>query len=177
MKMLDIEHLFQVCDSSLAAVGYELVDLEYLREPSSWVLRIYIDHPLASAPVSEGASEAESDPSVPAPVQPSRISLQDCEQASRHLGTVLDVEDLISVAYRLEVSSPGIPRPVRKERDFKRFRGHRVRVTMQGPIAGRKNFTGIIRNVEGGDLLLDVDGQPVHLPLGQLKKARLEVEL
>jgi ribosome maturation factor RimP len=161
---IDAARLQEICDTGLAAVGYELVEMEYVHDQSGWVLRVYIDHPHDGRP----------DPVDTAPA--SRITHTDCELASRHLGTVLDVEDIIPSAYRLEVSSPGVPRPLRKERDFARFVGRRARVELregQGE-SGRKNFVGLLRSAEGGLVGVEVDGQLFQLPLDGIRRARLE---
>jgi ribosome maturation factor RimP len=161
---IDTSRLQQICESGLAAVGYELVELEYMHDQSGWVLRVYIDHPYDGRP----------DPADEPPT--SRIGLADCELASRHLGTVLDVEDLISAAYRLEVSSPGVPRPVRMQRDFARFVGRRVRVELREALGegGRKRFLGQLRSAEGGTIGVEVDGQLFSLPIEEIRRARLE---
>jgi ribosome maturation factor RimP len=154
--------LEQLCEDSLKAVGYELVELEYLRDGHGWVLRVYIDHPEGGAP-SNGTVG-------------SSITHQDCERASRHLSAVLDVEDPIDTAYRLEVSSPGVRRPLRKESDFVRFSGKVAKVQLTSAAQGRKNFTGKVVSARDGVVSLEVDGAVLELPLAQIKKARLEVE-
>jgi ribosome maturation factor RimP len=165
MENLDLERLERICETGLRAVGYELVDLEYVRDSYGWILRIYIDHPFSAV-----ASAAGPRPS-------SAICHEDCERASRQLGTTLDVEDPIEGTYRLEVSSPGLRRPLRRERDFVRFVGHRARVQMKEPLSGRKNFVGTIVEAAGGNLSLDVDGKRISLSIEGIRKANLEVEL
>ena len=145
-------------------MGYELVDLEYVREQQGWVLRIFIDHPVTD---DGDAGDAPG----------SRITHEDCERASRHLGTVLDVEDPIDIAYRLELSSPGVRRPLRKERDFVRFAGRLARVQLSEPLDGRRNFTGRLRDAADGVVHLEVEGVVFRLPLERVRKAHLEVEL
>ena len=157
------QRLVQLCEQGLAAVGYDLVEVEYLRDPQGWVLRVYIDHP--HEPTRDGDDGRSS------------ITHQDCERASRHLGTVLDVEDPIDGAYRLEVSSPGVRRPLRRTQDFVRFAGQRARVQLARALEGRKNFTGRILTASDGVVDLEVDGRAVHLPLESIRKAHLEVEL
>ena len=160
---IDTARLQEICESSLAAVGYELVDLEYVHDQAGWVLRVYIDHPYDGGPEPADALPA------------SRIVHADCELVSRHLGTVLDVEDLIPTAYRLEVSSPGVPRPLRKGRDFARFVGRRVRVELrEAREGGRKRFVGQLRSAEGGMISVEVDGRLCELPIEGIRRARLE---
>jgi ribosome maturation factor RimP len=160
----DTARLQQICESSLSAVGYELVEMEYVREGSGWVLRVYIDHPCQSiaTPSEERVTSA--------------ISLSDCELASRQLGTTLDVEDVIENAYRLEVSSPGVERPLRKERDFARFIGRAAKVQLGEPLDGRRNFSGRISSAEGGVVGLQVGDRVFQLPIQTIHRAHLEVE-
>src|SRR5262245_45405780 len=117
MAEIDRESLEQVCERTLASLGYDLVAVDFRREPSGWVLRVYIDRP-------DGVN----------------ITVDDCAAASRDLSTALDVADPIDRAYSLEVSSPGLDRPLVRERDFVRFVGRRARIRTREPIQGRRNF-------------------------------------
>jgi ribosome maturation factor RimP len=161
---VDTARLLDTCERSLKAIGYDLVEMEYLRDQFGWVLRVFIDHP-QEAMLEHGTDKG------------SGITHSDCEAVSGHLGTVLDVEDVIPNAYRLEVSSPGVNRPLRKEGDFIRFIGHRVRVQLKEPHEGRKNFLGCLQSCSNGVVSVEVNGQVFQLPLGVIKRARLEVEL
>lgn len=158
--MIDRAKLESICETALEAVGYDLVDLEYAQSQHGWVLRVFIDHPPAD----------DEDQRVT-----SSITHDDCEVASRHLGTVLDVEDPIDATYRLEMSSPGVLRPVRKMRDFKRFMGRQIRVAMQQPCHGRKKFLGTLLEAGEGEVVVEQGGKRYGLPLAEIKKARLEV--
>jgi ribosome maturation factor RimP len=171
--MTDIARLEKICESSLRAVGFELVELEYLRDRYGWVLRLYIDHLFEDKAGGQG-SVVDSESGLKSPR--SSISHQDCELASHQLGTVLDVEDLISGQYRLEVSSPGVQRPLRKERDFKRFIGQTVRIQMQEAVDGRRNFLGRLLSMADDRVGVEVDGKVFQLPLQSIRRARLEVE-
>jgi ribosome maturation factor RimP len=132
--------------------GYELVDLHFKREQAGWVLRIFIDSP-------HGVGHA------------------DCERVSRELSAVLDVNDVISHAYTLEVSSPGLDRPLRTAEHFARFVGHKARVRLHQGVGGRRNFAGTIRGVTpSGEVTLDVDGAAFTLPLADLERANLEFQ-
>jgi ribosome maturation factor RimP len=107
------------------------------------------------------------------------IAIDDCEALSRMLSPVLDVEDPISSAYVLEVSSPGIDRPLVRASDFVRWAGHEAKIEMETPVAGRKRFRGRIEGVSGEDALVSVptaDGagaESVALPIGGMAEARL----
>src|SRR5512138_432227 len=108
---------------AVAAEGYELVHVEYLPRGAGSILRLYID-------------------------RPGGVTLDDCQHVSRHVGVLLDVEDLIPHQYVLEVSSPGIERPLFKEWDYSRFAGKEIRLTTNGKIEGRKNFVGMLRGIK-----------------------------
>jgi ribosome maturation factor RimP len=103
-----------------------------------------------------------------------QITLDDCEAISRAVGAVLDVEDLIAGAWNLEVSSPGIDRPLTRVKDWNRFVGHTARAELNSPINGRKRFSGIVigADVECARLRLE-DGTEVALPMAEVRRARL----
>ena len=103
--------------------------------------------------------------------RPGGVNVDDCALVSNHLTRLFAVE---GVDYeRLEISSPGLDRPLRRPEDFQRFSGERAQVKMRVPIAGRKNFTGVLRGVSRSELKLEVDGALVLLDLAQVDKARL----
>ena len=148
--------LWPVVEPIVEDEGLELVEVEFVHQNGSWVLRIYMD-------------------------APGGVRIEDCERVSRRLSPVLDVENLIPHHYTLEVSSPGVPRPIRKARDFERLSGERARIDMALPMNGRKRFTGELAGVSGGPepvvaLALD-DGEMVHLPLTRIKRAHQEIEI
>jgi ribosome maturation factor RimP len=133
----------KLVETTVNGLGYELVDLE---RSGRGMLRVLIDKP-------EG------------------ISVDDCQVVSNQLTRLFMVEN---VDYdRLEVSSPGLDRPLKKEADFVRFAGEKVQLKLRMPMAGRKNFTGVIGAVNDGILQLDVDGNQVAIELSNLDKARL----
>lgn len=138
---MDLQRLLE---TTLAGLGYELVDLD--RSGRGRLIRVFID-------------------------KPGGISVDDCARVSHHLTRVLAVEN---VSYdRLEVSSPGLDRPLKKEQDFVRFAGHRARIKVRVPIDGQRNFVGVLREVKSGAVQLDVEGRLLLLELGNLEKARL----
>jgi ribosome maturation factor RimP len=101
------------------------------------------------------------------------MTVEDCADISRTVSALLDVADPIDAAYVLEVSSPGIDRPLVKREDFTRFAGHEARVELNAPIDGRKRFRGRLEGVEGDRVRLVVDGAPVALPLPAIARAKL----
>jgi ribosome maturation factor RimP len=160
--MVDLRKLERIAENALVAVGYDLVDLEFQRDERGWVFRVFIDHP------QQGVAKRDD--------APRRVTVDDCAKANRHLGTVLDVEDPIAEAYRLEVSSPGVLRPLRKKRDFERFVGWQIKVKLNDGLEGRRNFTGRLAAVDDQHLRVEVDGAEHQLPLAGLAKARLDEE-
>ncbi len=140
-------------ERTVDGLGYELVSLELSNRGR--MLRVFIDKPAA------GAQDAIA----------SGITVEDCARVSNQLARVLEVED---IDYdRLEVSSPGLDRPLKKEADFARFAGEQARLTLRVPVEGRRNFTGVMRAVADGKLQLDIEGGRVSIDLANIDKARL----
>ena len=140
--------LRQLIEPAVESLGYELVGVEYRGSATNGLLRVYIDH-------QDG------------------ITLDDCQAVSHQLSGVLDVEDPIHGHYALEVSSPGLDRPLFKAQDYARFAGQQVKVRMHGMIEGRRNFTGRLLGLEGDSAIVEVDGEEYLLPLDQVDQARL----
>lgn len=145
------EPLLKIVGPAVTGLGYELVGVEYQPQPRNSVLRVYID-------------------------QPEGITVDDCERVSHQLSGVLDVEDPIRGHYTLEVSSPGLDRPLFTAEQFERFAGNRVRIRLGAPLDGRRNFTGRLCGVENGNVVIEVDGDETHLPLESIDQARLAPE-
>jgi ribosome maturation factor RimP len=142
------------------AHGLELFDLELTRESQGWVVRVTIDRP------GPASSPEES------------VSIEDCAVVSRELGTILDVDDPLDRSYLLEVTSPGLDRPLRGEADFRRFAGRQASIVLEAPLGGQSYFSGRIRGVEDGQvvLLIGKRQREQRLPFSAIKRARLEVE-
>ncbi|GAB1718682.1 MAG: Protein of unknown function DUF150 [Nitrosospira sp.] len=140
--------LHDLLESTVIGLGYELVDVE--RSPHGRLLRVFIDKP-------EG------------------VSVDDCVAVSNHLSRLLAVEN---VDYgRLEISSPGLDRPLKKTSDFIRFAGESARLKLRVALQGQRNFVGILRGVDDGVLKLEVDGKMLDLELDNLERARLVPKL
>lgn len=161
------QKLISIVEPVCQNAGYELVDLKFLLEQGGWVLRVAIDLPL---PDREDNDIAE----VPA----DRVDLEDCENLSRELSAVLDVDDPIKQAYSLEVSSPGIDRPLRTLAHFSYFAGSEAKIQLEhglpmpnGP--ERKNFRGVLEGVDGEHVKIQVDGQQFLLPIDDIDNAKL----
>jgi ribosome maturation factor RimP len=140
-------------EPAVEAAGYELVEAQWKHEPGGWVIRLLIDNPASS------------------------VGLSDCERVSREVSVLLDVHDVVPHAYSLEVSSPGLDRPLLKPSHFRRFVGKRAKVRLRSGVAGRRNFTGKIVKADEAQILLEVDGKEQELPLADLERAQLVFEL
>lgn len=140
--------LHELLELTLTGMGYELVEVE--RSPRGKLLRVFID-------------------------KPDGITVEDCVAVSSHLGQLFAVEN---IDYdRLEVSSPGTDRPLRKVSDFTRFTGESAKLKLRVAVEGQRNFVGILSGVNDGTLKLEVDGKMLDLDLGNLEKARLVPKL
>ena len=132
----NLAQLWDLLEPVVTGMGYELIEIEFNPSARHGVLRLYIDH-------EDG------------------IQLEDCTDVSNQVSALLDVEDPVPGHYNLEVSSPGLDRPLRTVRDYERFTGETV------------NFKGRLRGIEGDEIRIECDGQPFDLPLAAIEKARL----
>ena len=162
----EIDDLWKLLEPPIQGAGLELVELQWNRESEGWVLRVFIDRP--EGPKLPGV--AEGDASVFEPVY---VSHEDCELVSRDLSATLDVADTIHHGYRLEVSSPGIDRPLRRERDFVRFAGQKVKIRTNDPVEGRRNFSGVLLGAKDDQVQIDCDGRSYQLPIAMIVRANL----
>ena len=155
LKQTVEERVRTLAEPVVAAEGRELVDLEFVREREGWVLRLFIDKPGGG------------------------VGLDDCTQVSRAVETLLDVEDVVPHEYNLEVSSPGLNRPLKKPEHFKRAEGQKVKVKTFGPIGEppRKNFSGKLTGVAEDSVVVEVEGAGAfRIPFKDIAKANLEFE-
>ena len=162
----EVDDLWRLIEPPIEGAGLELVELQWNRETEGWVMRVFIDRP--AGPKVPGT--AEGGESV---FEPMFVSHEDCEQVSRDLSATLDVADCIHHAYRLEVSSPGIDRPLRRERDFARFAGQEAKIRMTDPVEGRRNFSGVLAGAKEGRVQIDCEGRSYQLPLDIIVRANL----
>jgi ribosome maturation factor RimP len=146
------EKIRKIIEIPILKKNIELVDLEWRRERRGWVLRIFID-------------------------KPGGVTVEDCAKISGIVGEILDKEDIIHHSYMLEVSSPGIERPLVKKEDYERFKGEKAKITLKTPISGRKNFTGIILGIKENLVQMEVEGKVWEFPLEDIKKANLQPEI
>lgn len=130
------------------SLGYELVGIEYLIQGKHGLLRVYID-------TDDG------------------VDVKDCQRVSHQLSGVLDVEDVIKGQYQLEVSSPGLDRPLFTEEHFERFAGRQAKLKLTVPMEGRRKFQGVLQGVKDGNVLIDVGEEVFSLSLSAIDKANL----
>ncbi len=142
------DKIWQCVEPVVTSLGYDFVGAEYGQGDNGMTLRIYID--------KEGG-----------------ILLDDCAAVSHQLSAVLDVEEPIQTKYVLEVSSPGIDRPLFKLNDFIRFVGQRIKVRSYALILGRRNFSGLLKSVENDEIFIDVDGEVFAIPISSVEQAKL----
>jgi ribosome maturation factor RimP len=148
----NIERLRTIIEPVCEDQGYDLCELSFAREQKGWVLRVYIDHLYP---------------------QQAGISFADCERLSRELSAVLDVADPVDSRYSLEVSSPGVDRPLRKLSHFQRFLGQEARLKLREALDGRKNFQGMLVSAEPDAIGIEVDGHTVRIPPDVIASAKL----
>jgi ribosome maturation factor RimP len=164
-----VERIRQIAGRVAGSYGLELFDVQLRRESGGWLLRVILDRP--------------GEPAAPAGGVPDGVTIADCQRVSHDLSAILDVEgdetlgdDAFERSYTLEVSSPGLDRPLRHEADYRRFTGRLAKVVVSEAVDGQKAFAGRIQGVEDGVVLL-TEGRRTHrIPLAQVTRARLEVE-
>ena len=143
------EKLRNMLEPSVEGLGYELLHIEQGNQGNENVLRFYID-------------------------APGGIQIDDCETVSRQLSAILDVEDPVNMKYFLEVSSPGLDRPLVKPNHFQQYLGEQARIVMHTHVLGRRRFTGQMVEATSDAVVLEVDGESYELPYDDMETARLE---
>ena len=157
--MTPLERIREIAARVAEAYGLLIDEVTMRRERGSDVLQIVVDRP------GSGATPEES------------VSITDCERVSQELSAILDVEDLLPDSYTLEVSSPGLDRPLRGAADYVRFAGRLAKIVTREPINRQTAFAGRLRGLEGDEVLFENEGgKLIRLPLGAISRARLEVE-
>jgi len=147
------QRLTRIAEPVVQDAGMELVCLQFRRESRGWVLRLYVERPGGE------------------------VGLEDCGILSRELSDVLDVEDPIDLPYRLEVSSPGLDRPLTRSEHFQRFLGRRIKLQTVRPIRGRRHFTGMLERAEGDTIGLSGEWGSLELVLDDIEHANLVAQI
>jgi ribosome maturation factor RimP len=146
-----VDRVRAIAEPILSNEGMELVEIEYRRESKGWILRLYID---------KGGG----------------VTLDDCTHISQEVGRSLDVEDFISMPYRLEISSPGLTRSLKKKEDFMKYRNHRIKVKTYDPIENRWQFKGRLLDVFENHIEIEMEEGIFKIPLSNVSKANLEID-
>ncbi len=146
-----IQEVSKTIEPILRSQGLELIDVEYNREAQGWVLRIYLDR--------EGG-----------------ITVEDCAEASRELGAILEVRDLIPNRYVLEVSSPGVTRPLKRPEDFNKYQNRSVKIKLFMPLEGRRNFKGKLLGLKEDKVSVESERRIYEIPIQNIAKANLELD-
>ena len=146
-----IQEVSKTIEPILRSQGLELIDVEYNREAQGWVLRIYLDR--------EGG-----------------ITVEDCAEASRELGAILEVRDLIPNRYVLEVSSPGVTRPLKRPEDFNKYQNRSVKIKLFMPLEGRRNFKGKLLGLKEDKVCVESERRIYEIPMQNIAKANLELD-
>ncbi|GMQ47520.1 ribosome maturation factor RimP [Vibrio sp. 10N] len=140
--------LTELLEAPVEAIGYELVGLEFIRAGEHSTLRIYIDHE-------------------------NGITVDACAEVSHQVSAVMDVEDPITVAYNLEVSSPGLERPLFKAAHYQQFIGHEVSIVLKMAVGNRRKWKGTIQSIDGETVTILADGNEEEMALSNISKANL----
>lgn len=143
-----LKHLWDLFEPVVIGMGYELVEIEYLPNPKYGVLRLFID-------------------------KQSGIQVEDCSAVSRQISALIDVEDPVPGKFNLEVSSPGLDRPLRRAEDFRQFSGEVVKVKTSMAFEGQRNFKGLLKGLEEDLVVIECEDKEVRLPITAIDKARL----
>lgn len=142
------EKVYDIASDNLLRAGYEVIDVEYQKEKSGNVLRVFID-------------------------KKGRINAEDCEKVTNMLSSVIEVNLLIHFPYTLEVSSPGLTRELKRKDEFKRFIGRDIRIITRQPLFNRVVLEGTLRGMKEEDVLIDDEGTEILIPYNIIKRANL----
>jgi ribosome maturation factor RimP len=154
-----VSQVRSIANRVAASYGLEIFDVSFRREGPGMVLRVQIDRPGPAATAEES------------------VSVADCANVSRDLSAILDVDDVVAAAYTLEVSSPGLDRPLTRSADYERFAGRFAKLVLREAVDGQKYFKGRLGGVDDGHVLIDGEDRRTHrVPLDIIARANLEVE-
>jgi ribosome maturation factor RimP len=159
---LDRARLDAVVEPIVRAHGAEVVDVEFKSEPGGWVLRVFVE--------KLGSAERNAD------TRDSAVDLDLCASVSRDLSTALDVADVIPHRYHLEISSPGVERPLKSERDFTRFAGKKAKLKLHAASHGQKVVVGLLEGCASGKVRVAEGARKHEIPVADVASARLVFE-
>jgi ribosome maturation factor RimP len=168
-----IERIRAIAERVAASYGLEIFDVQFRRESSGWMLRIFLDAPWsdeAPGPPEPGRGALE-------PGEGASVSVDDCARVSRDVSAILDVEETIDHHYILEVSSPGLDRPLRGAPDYQRFAGRLAKIVVSEAVDNQKHFAGRLHGLEHDAVVIETTpGKRQLIPLSLITRARLDVE-
>jgi len=157
----DQTHLWELFEPVVSGLGFDLIEIEHFPNPKHGVLRLYIDTP-------EGTVGEDG--------KPKGVVVNDCSAVSRQISALIDVEDPVRGQFNLEVSSPGLDRPLRRLQDFQRFIGALVKIKTVMPMEGQRNFKGRLLAATEEVLVLETDKEELSVPMNAVEKARIVPE-
>jgi ribosome maturation factor RimP len=149
-------HLWELFEPVVNGMGFDLIEIEHFPNPKHGVLRLFIDKPVGS--------DVEG------------VVIEDCSAVSRQISALIDVEDPIRGQFNLEVSSPGLDRPLRRLQDFQRFTGSLVKLKTVMPLQGQRNFKGRLLEANEDVVVIETDAEEISLPMNAIEKARIVPE-
>lgn len=147
----DLTHLWELFEPVVNGMGYDLIEIEHFPNPKHGVLRLYID--------KEGG-----------------ITVDDCSNVSHQISALIDVEDPVRGQFNLEISSPGMDRPLRRLKDFQRFQGSLVKLKTVMPLEGQRNFKGRLLEANEEVVVIETDTEELTIPMNAIEKARIVPE-
>jgi len=157
----DQTHLWELFEPVVTGLGFDLIEIEHFPNPKHGVLRLYIDMP-------EGTVGDDG--------KPKSVVVNDCSAVSRQISALIDVEDPVRGQFNLEVSSPGLDRPLRRLKDFQRFTGSLVKIKTVMPMEGQRNFKGRLLEATEDVLVIETDTEELSMPMNAVEKARIVPE-
>ncbi len=154
----DQTHLWELFEPVVNGMGFDLIEIEHFPNPKHGVLRLFIDKPVGAEGETVG------------------VVIEDCSAVSRQISALIDVEDPINGKFNLEVSSPGLDRPLRRLQDFQRFTGAIVKLKTVMPMDGQRNFKGRLLTATEDSVIIETDEEEISLPMSAIDKARIVPE-
>ena len=165
----DQTHLWELFEPVVQGMGFDLIEIEHFPNPKHGVLRLFIDKPVDANSDGSGSDNSTGNPKA-------GVVVSDCSAVSRQISALIDVEDPIRGQFNLEVSSPGLDRPLRRLVDFQRFCGSNISLKTTTPLDGQRNFKGRLLEANEDVLVIETDVEEISLPMNAIEKARVVPE-
>ena len=179
-----IDRFRAIAERVAGSYGLEIYDVQYRRESSGWVLRIFLDVPYDEGASPKPAEATDGEIGLASPKldgllssEGGSVTVDDCANVSRDVSAILDVEEAIDHHFILEVSSPGLDRPLKHERDYRRFAGRLAKIVVAEAVDNQKHFAGRLHGLERDGVVIETAPGKRHvIPLSLIKRANLDVE-